>query len=67
MSAPASKFLDTKAAAAFLGLSASWIAKSRMDGSGPPHRKFGTSVRYAIDDLNAWAEAQRATTGDEAA
>lgn len=67
MSALASNFLDSKSAANFLGLSASWLAKSRMDGSGPPHRKFGASVRYSVDDLRTWAEAQRVGGNGEAA
>ena len=60
-------FVDTKVAAIFLGVSASWLTKSRMDGSGPVHRKFGASVRYAVDDLVAWADAQRVGGNGEAA
>ena len=63
----AAQFLDTKAAAQFLGQSASWLAKSRMDGSGPVYRKFGVSVRYGIDDLVEYAEARRVGANDEAA
>ncbi len=53
------KYLTTPEAAEYLGVSASWLSKSRMDSSGPPHATFGKSVRYSIDDLENWAKSNR--------
>lgn len=56
------QYLTTREAAEYLSVSASWLSKSRMDGSGPPHSAFGKSVRYGIDDLAEWAKANRVAT-----
>lgn len=53
--------LDSKNAAAHIGKSLSWLNKSRMTGSGPVYLKLGGSVRYAIEDLNAWLASNRRT------
>ncbi len=53
------KYLTTPEAAEYLNVSASWLNKSRMDGSGPPYSTFGKSVRYCIDDLADWAKSNR--------
>jgi len=53
--------LKTNEAANFLGVSASWLNKSRMGGSGPVYLKLGGAVRYAQPDLEAWLAAQRRT------
>ena len=55
----ASRYLATIPAAAYLNVSVSWLTKSRMDGSGPVHRKFGASVRYAVEDLDRRGDEQR--------
>lgn len=55
------KLLNTKDAAAYIGMSASWLNKSRMDGSGPPYMKIGGSVKYAVKDLDEWLAASRRT------
>ena len=52
-------FLRPWAAAAFLGLSASTLAKFRWRGDGPPFSKLGRAVVYAREDLRLWAEARR--------
>lgn len=57
-----SSFLDTKAAANFLGLSAGWLELLRMRGGGPEYYKLGRRVSYAIRDLENWAEARRRKT-----
>lgn len=47
--------LTPKEAAAFLKLSLSWLAKSRLRrGAGPPYVKLGRSVRYSPTALVAW-------------
>ena len=50
------RFLRTKEAAAFLGLSARTLEKHRTYGTGPSYRKLGGRVVYSVDDLQAWAE-----------
>lgn len=49
------RFLRTKEAAEFLGLSPRTLEKHRTYGTGPNYRKLGGRVVYAIDDLEAWA------------
>ncbi|TWG95893.1 AlpA family transcriptional regulator [Mesorhizobium sp. J18] len=49
------RFLRTKEAAAFLGLSSRTLEKHRTYGTGPSYRKLGGRVVYAVDELEAWA------------
>lgn len=49
------RFLRTKEAAAFLGLSSRTLEKHRTYGTGPSYRKLGGRVVYALDELEAWA------------
>jgi predicted site-specific integrase-resolvase len=44
-------------AADFLGLAQKTLSRWRWAGKGPAYRKFGGSVRYSIDDLEAFAAA----------
>src|SRR4051794_12848575 len=65
--APAA-LLNTSEAAQRLGVSESFLAKARMQGTGPPYRKLGRSVRYAPGDLNQYLLAcSRASTADQQA
>jgi predicted DNA-binding transcriptional regulator AlpA len=56
-------------AANYLGMSASYLRISRMDGDranrtpGPSFIKVGKAVRYLKEDLDAWLEAHRVTRG----
>ncbi len=56
-------------AARYLGVSASFLRKARMEGDrhnytpGPAFVKFGRAVRYTLDDLNAWIAANRHAKG----
>ena len=56
------RFLRTKEAAEFLGLSARTLEKHRTYGTGPAYRKLGGRVVYAIDDLKAWADRGAVTS-----
>jgi predicted DNA-binding transcriptional regulator AlpA len=58
---PPAEYLDTKQAAAYLGLSHQFleIARHRRDGSGPHYLKLPRAVRYRRDDLDAWMEQHR--------
>jgi predicted DNA-binding transcriptional regulator AlpA len=46
--------LSVAQAANHLGMSRSWLNKSRTEGSGPRFRKFGRRVLYHITDLEDW-------------
>jgi len=50
-----SPFRTNDEAAEFLRLSPRTLEKYRVIGGGPPFRKFGRRVFYAIDDLERWA------------
>ena len=52
------RFLTPKEAATFLRLSVRTLAKHRVYGGGPRFYKFGRKILYAIDDLEAWANAR---------
>jgi predicted DNA-binding transcriptional regulator AlpA len=43
-------------AAKYLGMSISWMQRSRWDGSGPPFIKINHAVRYRQSDLEDWVE-----------
>jgi predicted DNA-binding transcriptional regulator AlpA len=70
MSAPMqSEFLDVASVAKRLGVSASFLNKSRLDGSGPPYVKIGRrTVRYDWERVLSWAAQQsRRSTSDRGA
>lgn len=50
--------LRAPAAAAYLGLSPSTLAKLRCAGGGPAFTKLGRVVVYERYDLDAWVDAQ---------
>lgn len=54
-----SELLTTAEAATYLGLSTSWLNKSRMTGNGPVYLKLGGLVRYMTKDLDAWMATKR--------
>jgi predicted DNA-binding transcriptional regulator AlpA len=55
--------LRTEAAARYLGLARSTLAKMRVRGDGPPYAKAGSRVVvYDIADLNAWLRGTRRTS-----
>jgi Helix-turn-helix domain len=61
----ASHYLTNEEAAGFLKLSPRTLEKQRVIGGGPRFRKFGRRVIYAIEDLEAWANARAcASTSD---
>ena len=51
--------LDTREAAAWLGLSPKTLERYRVSGEGPEFQRFGSRVRYLLKDLEAWASARR--------
>lgn len=54
--------LDTREAAALLGLSGWTLRKYRQNGTGPAYHRFGRKFFYAYTDLLSWAMARRHTT-----
>ena len=48
--------VDTRTAAEMLGLAPSSLELMRAEKRGPAYYKVGRSVRYAIEDLNAYVE-----------
>ncbi len=50
------RFVDTETAARYLTLEAHTLECYRSLGDGPTFYKFGHYVRYAVPDLDAWAE-----------
>ena len=59
------RLMTENEAAEFIGMSRSFLAKSRMEGNrtghtpGPPFVKIGRAVRYSGEDLLAWIAAHR--------
>jgi hypothetical protein len=58
VSSAAPRFLNNAEAAEFLRLSPRTLETQRVIGGGPRFRKFGRRVMYAIEDLEAWANAR---------
>ena len=47
-------YMTTREAAAFLGFTAGTLRVWRSKGKGPNYYKVGSTVRYEMDDLEAW-------------
>lgn len=58
-------FLRQKSAAELLCVSGRTMERWRLEGNGPPFRRFGRRVVYARADLMDWAENQRRTSTSE--
>lgn len=62
---PEPPFLNTKEAAAWLRLTKNTLEKMRVQGTGPVYRKHGRYVRYHIEDLVDYSNAnKRRSTSD---
>jgi hypothetical protein len=55
------RYLRSREAERFLGLSSRTLQKHRTRGTGPIYRKIGACVVYALDDLKAWADLRART------
>ncbi len=53
------KYLSTREAAAWLGLSPRTLDRYRVSGEGPAFHRFGSRVRDLAADLDDWAAARR--------
>ena len=61
------RYLRTKEAADYTGLSPSWLEKARLNGDGPPYIQVGRghAVLYAAEELDGWlAQFRRRSTAD---
>lgn len=57
--------ISTKEAARLLSVSHRTMADWRLNGQGPPFRKWGRLVRYHINDLKSFADSPSfANTGE---
>ena len=62
---PGSKRLHRKKAAEHLGVSLSFLDKSRLSGTGPPFIRIGNKVVYSTDDLDQhMAERRHKSTAE---
>jgi hypothetical protein len=61
-SAALDPLLDPQATATFLNVSTSWLAKARVEGSGPEFVKIGRLVRYPKSSLLKFIRAQSRTS-----
>jgi predicted DNA-binding transcriptional regulator AlpA len=59
--------LTTTDAAIYTGQAASTLNKLRVYGGGPRFIKFGKSVRYDPDDLDAWIDSRKRSSTSEQA
>jgi predicted DNA-binding transcriptional regulator AlpA len=50
--------LHSRDAAKMLGLSISWLAKSRLRGDGPRYTKIGRAVRYPESSLREYIKSR---------
>lgn len=58
--------VDTKEAAAIVGLRPATLSTLRSRGGGPPYIKLGKAVRYRIEDLREWRDSRlRRHTGPQ--
>jgi predicted DNA-binding transcriptional regulator AlpA len=70
MSAPAKNIeldplLQPAQVAKLLGVSLSWLAKSRLTGTGPRFVKIGRAVRYAMSAVREYIlSRQRSSTSE---
>jgi excisionase family DNA binding protein len=62
---PAKRYFTNNEAAMYLGLGRQTLPKFRLTGGGPPFLKIGRSVRYALEDLDAWAKGHRRRSTSE--
>lgn len=66
ISSHTTRMMRAEAVAEFTGLSASYLAKLRCTGFGPPFRKIGRAVLYDPADVQAWLDGHsRASTSDQ--
>ena len=58
------QYVGTREAAEFLGVSESYLNKARHFGNGPPFCRFGRTIRYDVQALEAWAQDRTVNPSD---
>lgn len=58
---PVSRRMHRRETAVYLGVSLSWLDKSRMTGTGPIYITIGGRVVYDLADLEAFLNSNRRT------
>ncbi|PSC02534.1 excisionase [Alsobacter soli] len=61
----ADRLLNENEVAQLLGVSRSWLAKSRLIGSGPRFIKLGRSVRYHASAISDYLRSRSRTSTSE--
>lgn len=56
------KLITAKELAEILGVSQETLAQNRYLGTGVPYIKVGARIRYSLDDVIAYLEANRTST-----
>jgi predicted DNA-binding transcriptional regulator AlpA len=59
---PTDPLLHPTEVAKMLSVSLSWLAKARLNGSGPPFVKVGRAVRYLRSAVLDWIRARTRTS-----
>ncbi|RKE70655.1 hypothetical protein DFP91_2896 [Pseudorhodoplanes sinuspersici] len=54
------KPLSRRKAAAYLGFAPNTLKSYEAKGAAPTHMRIGSTIRYALADLDAWREAHKA-------
>jgi predicted DNA-binding transcriptional regulator AlpA len=60
------KVISAQVAARYVGLSASTLAKLRLNGNGPTYCKLGRRVVYRPADLDQWLQSRTARDTSDA-
>jgi predicted DNA-binding transcriptional regulator AlpA len=55
----ANRKISVREAAAYLGISKSFLDKKRLHGTGPVYLKIGRRVAYDLGDLEIWVAGQK--------
>lgn len=54
------KAVDEYIAAEYIGVKVSWLRNNRRSPISPPYLRYGAkTIRYHIEDLDRWMEAQK--------
>ena len=60
-----SGLMNRKQTAHHMGVSVSWLDKSRLSGLGPAYIKIGGAVRYTFADVEKFLAAHRRSSTSE--
>ena len=59
---PLAATLVEQESAKYVGYSAAYLRVARRKGTGPAYIRVGRSIRYRLEDLDAWLRAHRVET-----